>query len=106
MAEFSFLAALRGIAAQLNCPVIGTAERNRASAEKGGVGSSAGTRRFEYSAETVIGITVEEGKDAPMLPFPQKPVRIVVEKNRNGAAGMSLKATFNGALQKFTDREP
>ena len=49
---------------------------------------------------------MDEAKDAPALLPPQKPVRITVEKNRNGAAGMSLRAVFNGALQQFTDREP
>lgn len=99
------LAALRQLASRLNCPILGVAERNRAAMAVGGLSSSAGTRKFEYGAESVIGLSVEEGKDAPVFLAPQKPVRIAVEKNRNGSAGMSLKAVFNGALQKFSDRE-
>lgn len=100
------LAALRQLASRLNCPILGVAERNRASMATGGISSSAGSRKFEYGAESVIGLSVEEGKDAPVLLAAQKPVRITVEKNRNGASGMSLKAVFNGALQLFSDREP
>ena len=99
------LGELRRIASLLNCPILGVAERNRASMREGGLNSAAGSRKFEYGAESVIGLAVDEAKDAPVLPPPQKPIRITVEKNRNGAAGMSLKAVFNGALQRFSDRE-
>jgi hypothetical protein len=100
------LGELRRIASLLNCPILGVAERNRMSMKDGGLNSAAGSRKFEYGAESVIGLQVDEGKDAPALLPPEKPVRVTVEKNRNGAAGMSLKAVFNGALQRFTDREP
>ena len=101
------LAALRTLASRLNCPILGVAERNRASMATGGLNSSsAGSRKFEYGAESVIGLQVDEGQEAPKLAPPEKPIKITVEKNRNGASGMSLKAIFNGALQKFSDREP
>lgn len=101
------LAELRRIASLLNCPILGVAERNRATMATGGLNSAAGSRKFEYGAESVIGLAVEEGRDAaaPAAASGEKPVRITVEKNRNGAAGMSLKAVFNGALQKFADRD-
>ncbi len=100
------LAALRRIASLGNCPILGVAERNRAAMATGGLNSAAGSRKFEYGAESVVGLAVEEGKEAPPGGASgEKPVRITVEKNRNGAAGMSLKAVFNGALQKFSDRE-
>ena len=99
------LAALRRIASLVNCPVLGVAERNRAAMATGGLNSAAGSRKFEYGAESVVGLAVDEAKDGPALLPPQKPIRITVEKNRNGAAGMSLKAVFNGALQHFSDRE-
>jgi replicative DNA helicase len=99
------LAALRTLASRLNCPILGIAERNRASMAAGGLSSSAGSRKFEYGAESVLGLSVDEGKDAPMLTPPQKPIKITIEKNRNGACGMTLKAVFNGALQQFSDRE-
>lgn len=98
------LAALRTVAAQVNCPILGVAERNRASMITGGLNSSAGTRQFEYGSESVIGLSAEDAKDAQALPFPQKPIRITVEKNRNGATA-SVKAVWYGALQKFSDRE-
>jgi replicative DNA helicase len=100
------LGELRRIAALLNCPILGVAERNRVSMKEGGLNSAAGSRKFEYGAESVVGLAVDDGKDAPVLPPPQKPITLTVEKNRNGASGMRLKAVFNGALQRFADREP
>jgi len=99
------LAALRTLSSRLNCPILGIAERNRASMATGGISSSAGSRKFEYGAESVIGLQVDE-KDALQFTPPEKAIRITVEKNRNGASGMSLKAVFHGALQRFSDRAP
>jgi replicative DNA helicase len=98
------LAELRRIAARLNCPVLGVAERNRATMAAGGLNSAAGSRKFEYGAESVIGLAVVVGKDAPLFPEKdKKPVRVSVEKNRNGNHGVSLKATFFGRYQAFAE---
>jgi replicative DNA helicase len=48
------LAALRRIARYLQCPVLAIAERNRAKMSAGGLDASAGSRRFEYGAESVL----------------------------------------------------
>lgn len=101
------LGELRRIAAVLGCPVLGTVERNRASMAAGGLSAAASSRKFEYLAETLLGLAVDDPRDglAPGASG-ETPVRITVEKNRSGAAGVSLRVFFNGALQRFTDRGP
>jgi replicative DNA helicase len=98
------LDALRALAMDLSCPVLAVAERNRITMENGGLNAAAGTRRFEYIAETMIGLAVATGKDAPAFSQPDtKPIRVMVEKNRNGDFGMALKATFFGRYQRFEE---
>jgi replicative DNA helicase len=98
------LDALRALAMDLSCPVVAVAERNRLSMENGGLNAAAGTRRFEYIAETMIGLAAVTGKDAPVFQEKdKKPIRITVEKNRNGDSGMALKATFFGRYQRFEE---
>src|SRR5262249_52269078 len=46
------IAALRTLALTLGWPILATCERNRANMESGGTNASAGTRKFEYAAET------------------------------------------------------
>lgn len=96
--------ALVSLALELNAPVLGTAERNRMSMEKAGVNAGAGSRKLEYGAESVINLDLEEGKEAPLLPPGQKPIKLKVEKNRNGAYGMTVKATFHGSYQCYEPR--
>ena len=59
------IAALRALAGTLGCPVLAIAERNRMSMKTGGLSASAGSRKFEYGAETVIGLAAEQSKTAP-----------------------------------------
>jgi hypothetical protein len=93
------LAALRRIARNLNCPVLAIAERNRAKMSAGGLDASAGSRRFEYGAESVLALNrdKDEGADG------EAKVTLTIEKNTNGAAGKRLPLLFNGALQRFTE---
>jgi replicative DNA helicase len=98
------IGALRALAGQLGCPVLGIAERNRASMAGGGLNAAAGSRKFEYTGESVLDLGVDE-KGGP-LPGPgETPVVLHVAKNRNGAAGKRLRLAFHGALQRFTDLE-
>jgi replicative DNA helicase len=93
------LAALRRIARNLQCPVLAIAERNRAKMSTGGLDASAGSRRFEYGAESVLALNreKEEGADG------EAKITLTIEKNRNGASGRRLNLLFNGALQRFTE---
>jgi replicative DNA helicase len=93
------LAALRRIARNLQCPVLAIAERNRAKMSAGGLDASAGSRRFEYGAESVLALNREkdEGADG------EAKITLTIEKNRNGASGRRINLLFNGALQRFTE---
>jgi replicative DNA helicase len=95
------LAALRKLAHELNCPVLGVAERNRAGMERGGQSASAGTRKFEYGAETVLDL--HRDKDARENGAGEVIVTAKFAKNRHGAAGRAVTLLFNGALQRFTE---
>ena len=90
------------LAGQLACPVVGIAERNRASMAGGGLSASAGSRKFEYTGESVLDLNVDE-KDAPVGSEYEKTVVVHVAKNRNGSAGRRYKLLFHGALQRFTE---
>ena len=93
------LASLRRIARNLQCPVLAIAERNRAKMSAGGLDASAGSRRFEYGAESVLALNREkdEGADG------EAKITLTIEKNRNGASGKRLPLLFNGALQRFSE---
>lgn len=94
------LAGLRTLSHGANCPVLAIAERNRDSMKSGGLSAGAGTRKLEYSAETVFDLTrSEDVKD-------RSSVEVVVKlvKNRNGAAGKATPLLFQGAKQLFEER--
>lgn len=95
------LAALRGIAGALGCPVLAIAERNRASMKGGGLSASSGSRKFEYGASSVIDL----GRDLEKPPDATGEVEVTLglAKNRSGSAGKKVTLRFNGALQKFRE---
>jgi len=97
------IAALRTLASTLGCPVLAIAERNRMSMKAGGMSASAGSRKFEYGAETVIGLTEDTGQGRPIASPGETSVALRVEKNRNGAAGAEVALFFHGALQRFRE---
>jgi replicative DNA helicase len=78
-------------------PLIGIAERNRAS-RQGGQASSAGSRRFEYAAESMMELDIEDPK-APPDAQGWKKVRLTVSKNRHGECG-TVPLRWHGAMQK------
>ena len=95
------LAVLRRLSAALACPILVVSERNRDSMERGGQSAGAGTRKIEYSAETVIDI--KRAADAKPDGAGELPVVVTLNKNRHGATGKPLEMRFNGALQKFEE---
>jgi replicative DNA helicase len=103
------LAGLRSVARNLNCPVLFVTEKNRDSMKNGdgGQSSGAGSRKIEYGAETVISlmkVTDGKGKLIEEDGDGEKPVNLILAKNRHGAAGKPISLSFNGALQRFTAR--
>lgn len=90
------------IARRLDCPVLLIAERNRAAMKDGGLNAAAGSRYFEYGAESVIGLDRKGATD----PSGATNVELSVDKNRNGAAGRKIPVTFYGAVQRFEEPAP
>jgi replicative DNA helicase len=95
------VAKLRSIAHGLNCPVLFVAEQNRESIKSGagGQSSGAGSRKIEYGAETVLSLIRKSDPDGDG----ETPITLKLEKNRHGTIGREIRATFNGALQRFKE---
>jgi hypothetical protein len=102
--------ALHGFARQEKVAVLLTAERNRASMETGGQHAAAGTRTWEYRAETVLELTDPDRKDkdarARDAP-PTQPRRLTIDisKNRHGAPlHWGVPVMWDGRVQTFSVR--
>ncbi|MCX6344904.1 MAG: AAA family ATPase [Armatimonadetes bacterium] len=94
------IGSLRSLAAALNCPVLSIAERNRQGMETGGISAGAGTRKIEYSAESVMELnSVNDIPDASG----ELSVILKLSKNRNGIIGRPIELRFNGAIQRFRE---
>lgn len=96
------LTALRQLAGLLDCPILVTAERNRFSMKTGGLHAAAGSRKFEFGGETVLG--VDRDLDAKPDPLGEVPVTLKVLKNRHGPVG-EVPFRWHGALQRFREVE-
>lgn len=101
------LDSLRQITANLECPALCIAERNRASKDSGGQAASAGTRRFEYGAESVIELhrDMSAAADANAEYSGDIAVTVKVSKNRHGTLTAGIKTLFNGRTQAFREAE-
>ncbi len=95
------IAALRMLAAELDAPIFLMCERNRESMKSGGLSAGAGSRKIEYSAETVMELSCEEGVREDVQG--EKPIRLKLTKNRHGAVGKSFELLFNGGFQRFRE---
>lgn len=93
------LSAMRLLGAELACPVVGIAERNRAAQGKGGMGASAGSRKFEYGGETVMELSRSEEESV----LGERDAKLKFAKNRHGTPGNTISLVFNGALQSFRE---
>lgn len=94
------LDALRTIAQEMNCAVLGIGERNRASMQAGGQSAAAGTRSFEYSSESVIEL---QAKQDCIDADGRTRVEVLLSKNRNGSPGRKIDMFFTGKLQDFQE---
>lgn len=91
------ITSLQALASTIAAPVLVIAERNRMSMAKGGLSGGAGTRKIEYSAESVIEL------DAQCEPNLNGETSVVLRlsKNRNGESNKSVDLTFHGATQTY-----
>lgn len=103
LAEYEALARgirdLNRLAIRLDCPIMGLAERNRMNMKTGGVNASAGSRKFEYTAETVLDLTPEGGDETT----DEVRMKLSFAKNRWGAGGRAVSLLFNGQYQWFRE---
>ena len=94
------IGSLRGLSASLDCPILAVVERNRAGMAKGGLSAGAGTRKIEYSAETMIEL---DAKDGGPNADGSTDVELRLSKNRNGLVGRPVALKFNGATMRFRE---
>ncbi len=95
------IADLQTLSGSLKCPILIVSERNRENMKSGGQSAGAGTRKIEYSGETVI--ELNRAPDAMPDSSGEVPIKLSLSKNRHGAAGKSIELMFNGALQRFAE---
>ena len=102
------------LAADLEAPVLVVAERNRKSGKSGGQDASAGSRKFEYSAESVLALQrVDETDDEDDTRTPagkprQAPegcraMQLIAQKNRHGKEGERIDLDYDPQIMRFTD---
>lgn len=97
------IARLRQLSHELQAPFFLMCERNRESMKTGGLSAGAGSRKIEYSAETVIDLGCEEGTRDDGAG--ERPIRLKLTKNRHGTVGKSLDLSFNGGFQRFKESQ-
>lgn len=99
------LLALRRLAHEMRCPILFLSERNREANKKpgGGLNSGAGTRKIEYSAETVLDL--DRDMDEQANGAGEFRINLHIVKNRHGNIGVRIPLLFNGALQQFHEAE-
>lgn len=91
---------LSQLAAELACPVVAVAHRNRGGQREGGLHAAKGSGDIEYIAESVIELTSD---DAPPDAAGNKNVSVAVWKNRHGSIESGIPLQFSGRLQEFRD---
>jgi replicative DNA helicase len=94
---------LQRVANRVAAPVLAVSEQtkegNRQGATSGAL-ASAGHRVIGYGAETVIGLYAE---DEEVDAYGERIVTLKLDKNRNGAAGRSVKLKFHGGYMRFRE---
>ena len=97
---------LHDLARMMGIPILITAERSRAAMATGGQNAAAGTRTWEYRAETVLDLSPPDGdKNTPTPAGGERRLILSIHKNRHGPPlpfGSVL--DWNGALQRFRTR--
>ena len=91
---------LHSLARMMGIPILITAERNRASMATGGQNAAAGTRTWEYRAETVIGLEIAKEDKNKLIS--NGLVTLHIEKNRHGPPGYGTALKFDAPVMRFT----
>jgi hypothetical protein len=80
--------------------ILVTAERNRASMRSDGMSATAGTRTWEYRAETVVAMDDDESGSSAGTGV--KVIKLKMSKNRNGSAA-DFRLGFRPATMTFKE---
>jgi replicative DNA helicase len=110
------LAACLTLAASLKAPILVVAERNRAKGKDGGQDAAAGTRKFEYSSETVLdlrrvnekrepGASADDEPGGPARADPSngRAMELILRKNRHGKEGERIDIDYFPSVMRFVD---
>ncbi|MBO0782631.1 MAG: AAA family ATPase [Ktedonobacteraceae bacterium] len=95
---------LRAIAYELNCTVLAIASQNRtnyARGEQGSMGSAKESGDIEYTCDVMMALN-EDVKSNRMVPAGQTPIKLFVDKNRQGERGKTVDLNFWAERQTFT----
>lgn len=90
---------LNGIANRHQLAILAITERNRFAMRTGGLSASAGTRKFEFRAESVWSLQID---GEPARGEKVTPMTLQVEKNRSGALDR-IDLLFEGQYQRFRE---
>lgn len=93
------LTRLDQLAAELDIPLLLINERSRAAMKDGSVNASAGSRQFEYMAETVLSLESKGPGNQPR----SKKIELTILKNRNGGTPPPFKFEFFGDVMRFEE---
>lgn len=96
------------IATNLKCPVIAVTEQNRASfgkhAPEEKLHAGAGTRKLEYSPETVLSLRKAGRGDDEQKGNLDRDMILTFEKNRNGKQGEQITLIFQSGYMGFKEK--
>jgi len=92
------LLGLRGLSHAAHCRILAICERNREGMKSGGMSAGAGTRKLEYSAESVVDLSRADEREEARANV-SATARLV--KNRRDAAGKETRFLFHGATRCF-----
>jgi replicative DNA helicase len=89
---------LRSLSLALDCAVVAIGEIPKGQQGKDSALNGAGTRKIGFSAETVMELEKNGGKDSV-----ETSVKLTLRKNRHGEDDKSIDLKFNGAFMKFRE---
>lgn len=99
--------ALRSISYELNCTVVAIASQNRQSYQRGEQGAMASAKEsgdIEYTCDVLIALNEDKDKNR-VAPLDQTPIKLYVDKNRQGQRGKTVDLNFWPDRQQFTQAE-
>jgi len=92
---------LKRLATRLDAPVLAVSEQRRDAMGTGTQSAGAGTRKIEYTGESVLALLVDEDRKEDAAG--EYAVTVKLAKNRNGATGPKVALRFCGRLQAFRE---